>query len=118
MRLDGAPAAGVTGSHGPVRYTVETYEPGRRIQFRFTAPAGFDGTHRFVVIPDGEGAWFEHHVEITPRGWAKVLWPLVFGPLHDALAEEAVARVVRELGGESAVPSWSLWVRILRLGAW
>ncbi|GDX79728.1 hypothetical protein LBMAG42_15390 [Deltaproteobacteria bacterium] len=116
MRLEGAPAPGVAGSHGPVRYVVDRYERGIHLGFRFTSPAGFEGGHRFVVVPDGDAARFEHHVEITPRGWARVLWPLVFGPLHDALAEDAVARVVRELGGEPPVRKWSLWVRILRMG--
>lgn len=117
MRLEGAPAPGVAASHGPVHYVVTVYEPGFKLGFRFTSPAGFQGGHRFLVLPDGDGAWFEHHVEIALRGWASLLWPLVFGPLHDALAEDAVARIVRELGGEPVVPRWSLWVRILRLWA-
>ena len=97
-----------------MRYVVESYQPGVELGFRFTAPSGFDGGHRFVVTPEGVGARFEHHLEMNPRGWARVLWPLVFGPLHDALAEDAVARVVRELGGFPKARKWSLWVRFLR----
>lgn len=117
MRLEGPPAPGVRGSHGPVRYTTEAFEPGRRLCFRFTVPAGFVGSHQFLVIPEGEGVWFVHELKICPRGLARLLWPLVFGPLHDALARDAIARVVRASGGEAEPAPWSAWVRLLRLAA-
>src|SRR3712207_995665 len=55
LRFAGPLAAGVKGGHGPVRYVVEAYRPGRRIRFRFTAPAGFEGTHGFSVEEAEDG---------------------------------------------------------------
>ena len=51
MRFDGPLAEGANGGHGPIRYTVESYTPGRSVRFRFTGPRGFDGFHGFEVIP-------------------------------------------------------------------
>lgn len=116
MRFDAPLAEGVTGGHGPFRYVVETYLPGRVLRCRFTAPPGFDGTHTFAATPDGGGTWFDHRLELTTRGWARLFWPLVFGPLHDALANDAMVRAVRAAGGVATPKPWSLWVRILRLG--
>jgi hypothetical protein len=45
-------------------------------------------------------------------GPARVTWPLVFGPLHDALLEDSLARAT----GEDP-PQWSWWVRFLRASA-
>ena len=40
MWLDGPPAIGIAGGHGPLRYRVTTYEPGRRIVFTLDARTG------------------------------------------------------------------------------
>ena len=56
-------------------------------------------------------------VEIELQGAALILWPLVFGPLHDALAEDAVDRAVRALGETRERRRWSLWVWLLRVGS-
>src|SRR5215218_3242249 len=51
MRLDRGPQVGATGGHGPIRYLVDRYQPGITIAFRFTAPLGLHGQHRFEVLP-------------------------------------------------------------------
>ena len=51
MRFDRPLTVGAIGGHGPIRYTVEEYEPGRMIRFRFTGPPGFHGGHGFVAEP-------------------------------------------------------------------
>lgn len=114
MRIEGALRVGATGSHGPVRYTVEAYVPSTRVTFRFHRPAGFDGTHTFEVFPHPGGSRLEHRVEITPRGLSRLGWPLIFGPLHDALAEDAVTRAIAATGGTPQPRTWSRWVRLLR----
>lgn len=114
MRIEGALRVGASGHHGPVRYTVEEYVPSTRVRFRFHQPAGFVGTHTFEVFAEEHGCRLEHRVEITPRGLARLGWPLVFGPLHDALAEDAVSRAVLALGGTPTPRPWSRWVRLLR----
>src|SRR5712691_9137677 len=55
MRFDRPLQAGAVGGHGPIRYTVESYEPGQAIVFRFTGPKGFIGVHGFAVqeLPTG-----------------------------------------------------------------
>ena len=49
MKFDRPLEVGAIGGHGPIRYTVESYKPGRYIQFRFIEPTGFLGSHRFEV---------------------------------------------------------------------
>ena len=114
MRIEGPLRVGAAGRHGPVKYTVEEYVPSQRLCFRFHQPSGFDGTHTFEVFPEPDGCRLEHRVEITPRGISMLGWPLVFGPLHDALAEDAVSRAVRALGLPAQPKEWSAWVRLLR----
>ena len=115
MRFDRPLQVGAAGGHGPIRYQVEAYDPGRRVQFRFTGPAGFDGFHAFEVMPRPDGhALLRHEIHMVARGPALVTWPLVFRPLHDALMEDALAAAARHLAVPSPRPQWSLWVRALR----
>jgi hypothetical protein len=86
MRLDGGLAAGAHGGHGPVRYSVEAYEPGRLARFRFSAPRGLEGEHRLEV----DGDLLRHVVEARTSGPMRFGWPLFFRPLHDALVEDAL----------------------------
>ncbi len=116
MRLDGPLAVGASGGHGPVRYTVEEYVPGRLVRFRFQAPRGFDGFHEFTVRPrPGGGSVLVHLLAMRARGPAPLSWPLVFRPLHDALLEDALDRAERELTGTVRAPArWSVYTRLLR----
>ncbi len=45
MEFDGPLGVGATGGHKPIRYSVEAYQPGQSIRFRFLGPKGFDGFH-------------------------------------------------------------------------
>ena len=72
------------------------------------------GTHTFEVFPEPEGCRLEHRVEIVPAGLSRLGWPLIFGPLHDALAEDAVDNAVRVLGEAREPNQWSVYVRALR----
>jgi L-amino acid N-acyltransferase YncA len=115
LRLDGRLAAGATGGHGPIRYTVESYVPGRLIRFRFTRPSGFNGTHSFIVEPaPGGAALLRHDLEMRATGTAWLSWPVVFRPLHNALIEDALDRASAAVGGHSSAPRWSPWVHALR----
>jgi hypothetical protein len=116
MRLDRPLGVGATGGHGPVRYTVEEYDPGRRVRLRFLAPRGFDGFHEFTVRPDPSGGTvLAHLLAMRAHGPARASWPLVFRPLHDALLEDALDRAERALtGGVRAPARWSRRVRLLR----
>ena len=114
MRFDRPLQVGAIGGHGPIRYTVESYVPGQAISFRFTAPAGFNGTHSFLVGLSSSGSRISHDLRMTTAGNATLSWLLIFRPLHDALVEDALHRAVLACGAQEASPQWSSWVRILR----
>lgn len=120
MRLDRGLAVGSRGGHGPIRYAVEAHETGRLVRFRFEGPRGFDGTHTLDVRPAGsgtpDGVWcvLRHAIEMRTRGSARLSWPLVFRPLHDALIEDALDNAERAVGAMPAPRAWSRRVRLLR----
>jgi hypothetical protein len=114
MRFDRPLGIGAAGGHGPVRYTVVAYEPGRRVDFRFRAPRGFVGTHRYEIAAAHGGCELRHVLEIDAVGPARLTWPLVFRPLHDALIEDSLARAGESLGEPTAPTRWPVVVRLLR----
>jgi hypothetical protein len=115
MRFDRPLAVGAVGGHGPIRYCVGSYEPGISVTFVFTAPRGFAGTHRFEVERiDGESSRLRHVLEMRATGKARITWPLVYRPLHDALIEDALDRASAALGCGVVRARWSLYVRLLR----
>lgn len=115
LKLDRGLAVGARGGHGPIRYSVVAYEPGRRVTFRFERPRGFHGTHTFALEPSGDATLFRHVLEMDAEGAARVAWPLVFAPLHDALIEDAFDAAERAVTGAVLRPQrWSLRVRALR----
>lgn len=126
MRFDKPLAVGARGGHGPVGYFVEAYEPGRSVRFRFDAPRGFNGTHRFDVEElTPQTARLKHTLEMRLEGAARVSWPLFFRPLHDALVEDALDCAERFCAsgaskdcqaqvGNFEKRRWSLAVRLLR----
>jgi hypothetical protein len=119
MRLDRGLRPGSDGGHGPVRYRVDRYEPGRLAAFAFTPAFPIVGEHRVVVVYiAGERTLLRHTLEGKPRGWMRLAWPLCFRWLHDALIEDAFDRAEAELRGERWQPRpLTLHVRLLRLAA-
>ncbi len=115
MRLDRPLGVGASGGHGPIRYAVEEFSPGRMVKFRFCGPRGFNGFHRFEILPTGAGgAILRHTIDMRIQGMALLSWPLVFRPLHDALLEDALALAQAALGAVPQVCPWSPWVKFLR----
>ncbi len=116
MRLDQPLGVGSAGGHGPIRYFVASYEPGRRVEFQFTGPAGFHGNHTFTVFARTERSTvLRHELILTPKGPAILTWPVFFRPLHDALIEECLDRAEYECGAQSDFPSRrSVWTKMLR----
>ncbi|GHF20596.1 hypothetical protein GCM10017786_63080 [Amycolatopsis deserti] len=107
---------GATGGHGPVRYRVESYVPGRLLRCRFLRPRGFDGYHEFTALPGPDGtSELRHVVVVRLRRWALLTYPLFWRPAHDAALEDLLDRAERELTGTVARPArWSPYVRLLR----
>jgi hypothetical protein len=115
MRFDRPLAAGARGGHGPIRYTVTDYVPGRWIRFGFTGPRGFRGFHEFAVSRAGDRPVLRHTLAMQLQGPARLSWPLVFRPLHDALVEDSLDCAEQAITGQAGKPArWSLYVRVLR----
>jgi hypothetical protein len=119
MRLDRELAVGARGGHGPMRYHVVAYEPGRFVRFRFSGPPGFLGHHEFLVehatAGGRQGTLLRHVLTLNPVDNARLSWALVWRPLHDALLEDLLDRAESLVTGRP-VPArpWSWWVRTLR----
>jgi hypothetical protein len=115
MRLDKPLGLGATGGHGPIRYAVVAYEPGKKVTFEFISPRGFVGKHWFEVVAHGaSGTVLRHTIEMSLVGSALLSWPLVIHPLHDALVEDALTNAQIALGEQPTPLTWSPWVRLLR----
>jgi hypothetical protein len=115
LKLDRPLGVGANGGHGPIGYFVEAYVPGESIRFRFTRPSGFNGWHGCEIVDaTARHCILEHRIEMELEGSARLVWPLVVRPLHDALLEDLLARAQKLLGNEPRVVPWSAWVRFLR----
>ncbi|SFQ71556.1 hypothetical protein SAMN05421810_11464 [Amycolatopsis arida] len=115
MRFGRPLGAGAAGGHGMVRYTIDSYVPGRWIRFTFTRPTGFRGFHEFTVHENGHGATLRHTMAVRLCGSGRLLWPLLFRWLHDALLEDCLDRAELAVTGRVPDPArWSPMVRALR----
>jgi len=115
IRFDRPLQVDATGGHGPIRYFVNHYTPGREVRFTFTAPEGFNGQHVVALESIGEKETrLTHRIEMRISRWALFSWTFVFRPLHDALIEDAFTKAERSLGLPETPVLWSGWVRWLR----
>lgn len=114
MTFDAPLAIGVAGGHGPIRYFVEAYTPGKSITFRFTGPKGFIGSHGYEVAGTPDAPVLKHMLSMHTEGPARFSWPLVFRPMHDALIEDSLSVAQASLGLTPQVRPWSVWVKMLR----
>ncbi|MGA4848367.1 SRPBCC family protein [Streptomyces sp. G5(2025)] len=118
MAFDRPLGVGAAGGHGPVRYAVTEYEPGRRVRFAFTPPG--EGFHEFTVEPRGEGRCLVRHVlEARWRGLDVLLWPTAVRPVHDSMMEELFDNIERVVAGGCARPvRWTPRLRLLNRLWW
>jgi len=115
MRLDRPLQEGAKGGHGPIRYQVTQFEPGRRVRFQFTGPSGFDGFHEFkLILRFPEETIIRHALRMNASGQALFTRPIIFRPLHDALIEDSFNKAEGQLGLSARESDWSGWARILR----
>ena len=115
MRFDRPLAVGAIGGHGPVRYSVEEYHPSQSIVFRFSAPRGFNGTHRFEVEERQGKTVLRHVIEMHTTGMALLSWPLAIRSLHNAAIEDCFDKAAISLKADLPHPArWPFYVRLLR----
>lgn len=116
MVLDRPVAVGAAGGHGPIRYRVTAYLPGRSVEFTLDPGQGLHGTHVLAVEPAGSGrSVLRHVVEGRVSGPMRLLWPLAVRWMHDAVLEDLLDRAEASLGVGPARPArWSPWVRLLQ----
>ena len=116
IKFDRGLAVGSTGGHGPIRYYVSAYEPGKRVRFTFTPETGIQGYHELRVEPIGPATTRLVHEGVGRTfGRTRLTWPLAVRWLHEALIQDLLDNAQREATGRPANPRrWSPWVRLLR----
>ena len=118
MRFDrpGLPP-GARGGHGPVAYRIRHHEPGHSITFEFLGrPRGLRGHHQFVVQATGVTSCVLWHLsDIDASRPMTFTWAPFWGPLHDALIEDALDKALAATTGQPWSPGqWPRYVRALR----
>jgi len=116
LKLDHGLTVGSRGGHGPIRYHVSEYEPGRRVRFTFEPVTGVTGYHELRVEPlTPDGCRLVHELVGRLHGRTHLAWLLAIRWLHKALIHDLLDNAQRSATGELAHPSrWSPWVRLLR----
>ena len=100
IRFDRPLQVGAKGGHGPFRYKVGAYAPGRRVQFVFGGPNA-EGFHEFELL-DGDETHcvLRHTLMAHPSALFSLAWALFIGPLHDACLRDVLDRAEVATGGE------------------
>lgn len=115
MRFKAGIQVGAKGGHGPIRYSVEKYNPSEIIQFRFSKPIGFNGIHKFEIIElTDEETEIKHTIDMNTAGSGTIAWILAIRSLHNALIEDAFDRLENNFSDNQKSSNWNLWVRLLR----
>ena len=106
---------GSKGGNGPIRYTVEKYDPDEMIRFRFSRPQGFHGSHTFELKAlGGEATEIKHTIAMRTIGKATWLWILGIRSLHNALIEDSFDKLENQCSEQTKRTPWNFWVRFLR----
>ncbi|MFI7547891.1 DUF2867 domain-containing protein [Actinoplanes sp. NPDC049599] len=117
VRFDRPLAVGADGGHGPVRYHVTGYEPGRRVELTFHPRTGLIGTHTLEVEERGPHACvLRHRLTARPVGRMRLLWPALVGVCHDTVIEHLLDNAERVVTGAVAHPVRYPWRARLAVG--
>ncbi|MBP2656336.1 MAG: hypothetical protein H6Q73_3905 [Firmicutes bacterium] len=115
IHFDRPLSVGAVGGHSIIGYTIESYEPGKSILFRFNSPKGFVGTHGFFVEKINQNiTQIRHEIHMKLEGSAKLWWPLRIRWIHDAIIEDAFDKAEAFVTGQPVNRQWSLWIKYLR----
>lgn len=116
-KLDRGLEPGSTGGHGPIRYTVTEFEPGKRVRLQFDPTIGIVGYHELIVAPRGESrSELTHVIDGRVRGSMRFLWPVAVRWVHEAVLQDLLDNAERAATGTltNGKSRWSPWVRFLR----
>jgi len=106
---------GTKGGHGPIRYSVEKYNPDEIIQFRFSKPNGFNGVHKFEIKElDKENTEIKHTIDMNTTGKGTLIWTFAIRSLHNALIEDGFDKLENNLSDNRKSTEWNIWVKFLR----
>ena len=115
MILDNGLKIGSKGGHGPIRYTVQDYQPKKLVQFKFTKPDGFNGFHQFEITElENNMTELKHIIDMNTTIRASFLWFIAIRWLHDAYIEDAFDKVENNFVTVKKVSKWNIWVKFLR----
>lgn len=106
---------GSKGGHGIIRYTITEYDPNKIIQFQFSKPEGFNGTHKFRLNEVSKNETeISHVINIETSPLATIQWFLFIRWLHNALIEDAFDKLENYFSKEKKETKWSPWVKFWR----
>jgi hypothetical protein len=115
MILDKGLNVGSKGGHGPIKYTVQAYQPDAFIQFQFTEPQGFKGFHTFEIREINQNLTeLKHTIDMNTEGMAILTWAFAIRWLHDAYIEDAFYKVENYFSTNKKRSEWTIWVKFLR----
>jgi hypothetical protein len=115
MRFKEGIQIGANGGHGPIKYSVEKYNPNEIIQFRFSKPNGFNGIHKFEIKEiDGNLTEIKHTIEMNTKGTGTLKWIFGIRSLHNALIEDGFDKLESNFFEQQKESEWNLWVKFLR----
>ncbi len=106
---------GAIGGHGPIKYSIIKYIPGKFIEFSFLKPDGFAGIHKFEISEiETELTEIKHTIKAILSGKGILTWYLAIKWLHDALLEDCLDKAENKFLNERVTTKWSFWVSMLR----
>ncbi|WAZ21169.1 DUF2867 domain-containing protein [Streptomyces cinnabarinus] len=118
VRFDRPLSVGAAGGHGPVRYSVAEYEPGRRVRFAFDPPG--TGFHELSVEPLGpDRCRIRHLLEQDQPLGERLGWLLAVRAVHGTVIEELFDNA--ELAATGSLPAPvrpGRYVRLLQRLTW
>ncbi|WP_018622165.1 hypothetical protein [Spirosoma luteum] len=114
MKFEKGLQVGSKGRHGPIKYFVTEYQPGKSITLQFDM-IGFNGFHKLAITElETTKTELSHVINMTTMGSATIKWALVIRWLHDAYIEDAFDKVENHFINDKKYSEWNLWVKILR----
>ncbi len=104
-----------SGGHGPIGYYISNYDYGKSIEFTFTKPKGYVGTHTFDIIKITEKrTLLRHTINMNLNLKGMVTWFFAVKWLHDALLTDCLDKVHSQLTEKKVQPRHNFWVKYLR----